>query len=76
MAVDVYSYEEAKVLTLEYYKTRRDGMALPFRDMPFKKVENVTLSINAVIANIESNTDIGQWLVAEYADSMGWLIGQ
>lgn len=74
MAVESYTYAEARELTLAYYIQRRDAMGLPMRDMPFKKVETVVLSINSIIANIESNTDIGQWLVAEYADSMEWVI--
>lgn len=74
MAGEVYSYSEARALALAYYIQRRDGMPLPMRQMPFKKVENVVLSIAAIIAAIESDTDIGQYLVAEYADSMEWII--
>lgn len=74
MGAEAVSYEEARELTLQYYYDRRNTMPLPLRDAPFKKVENVVLSINAVIAAIESNTEIGQWLVAEYATGMGLII--
>ena len=71
---EAVTFAQARDLTLEYYIRSRDSKPLPFRDMPFKKVENVTLSINEVIAQIQSNTDLGQWLVAEYASGMGWII--
>lgn len=74
MAVEAVSYADAKTIALNYYVKRRSQMPLPMRDAPFKKVENVVLSINAVIAAIESDTDLGQWLVFEYADSMGMVI--
>jgi len=74
LAIETVTYADAKRIALEYYIKRRSQMPLPLRDAPFKKVENVVLSINAVIAAIESDTDLGQWLVGEYADSMGMVI--
>lgn len=71
---EAVTFAQAREITLDYYINRRDGLTLPFRDMPFKKVETRTLSINEVIAHIESNTDLGQWLVAEYASGMGWIV--
>lgn len=71
---ETVTYATARELTLQYYTQRRDRMALPMRDMPFKKVENVVLSINEAIAQIESNTELGQWLIAEYASAMEWVI--
>lgn len=74
MAVEAVSYEEAKQLTLDYYTKIRDSLPLPMRDMPRKVVENKSLSINSIIAHITSNTDIGQWLIAEYIESMGMVV--
>ena len=74
MAGQAVSFEEARRLTLEYYIEVRDGLPLPMRDMPRKVVANQPLSVNAIIAHIESNTDIGQWLVAEYVDGMGLIV--
>jgi len=70
------TYEEARALTLEYYTKVRDSLPLPMRDMPRKVVANTALSINAIIAAIESNTEIGQWLVAEYASGMGLVVSE
>lgn len=74
MAVETVTYADAKRIALEYYVIRRNRMPLPLRDQPFKKVENVVLSINDVIAAIESDTDYGQWLVFEYAGSMEMIV--
>ena len=74
MGAETVTYADARTIAINYYVGRRSRMPLPLREAPFKKVENVVLSINAVIAAMESNTDIGQWLVYEYADSMGMLI--
>lgn len=74
MGAEAVTYEEAKRLALEYYIETRDGLPLPMRDMPRKIVASQALSINAIVAHIESNTEIGQWLVGEYASSLGILI--
>jgi len=74
LGAETVTYADAKTIALNYYYGRRTKMPYPLREAPFKKVENVVLSINAAIAAIENNTDIGQWLVYEYADSMGMLI--
>jgi len=74
MALEAVSYEEARNLALDYYVKRRDALPLPMRDMPRKIVANQALSFNAIIAHIQSNTEIGQWLVGEYATSMGLII--
>lgn len=74
MGAETRTYADARTIALNYYIERRSRMPLPLREAPFKKVENVVLSINSVIAAIESNTDLGQWLVFEYADAMGMLI--
>lgn len=76
MAVEPVSYEEARALTLKYYRDIQLSLPLPMRDMPRKVVENKALSINSIIAHIESNTDIGQWLVGEYVDSMGMVVSE
>lgn len=74
MAAEAVTYEEVRELALEYYKKTRDSLPLPMRDMPRKIVASQSLSINAIIAHIESNTEIGQWLVGEYASSMGLVV--
>ena len=74
MATEAVTYQEAKNIALTFYKKKRIPMPLPMRDMPRKIVANQALSINDIIANIESNSDIGQWLVGEYAASMGLII--
>lgn len=74
MAAQIVSYADAKQLALQYYIGIRDSLPLPMRDMPRKIVANQPLSINGVIANIESDTDLGQWLIAEYVDSMGMVV--
>ena len=74
MGVETITYGEARQTTLEYYREKRDSLPLPMRDMPRKIVANQSLSINAIIAHIESNTEIGQWLVGEYASSMGMVV--
>lgn len=76
MATETVTYEEARALTLEYHTKVRDSLPLPMRDMPRKVVANTVLSINAIIAAIESNTEIGQWLVAEYASGMGLVVSE
>lgn len=68
------SFLEAKKLTLAYYVEIRNGLPLPLRDAPRKVVKNVPLSVNSIIAHIESNSDIGVWLVSEYAGGMGLTI--
>lgn len=74
MSVEAVSYEQAKQLALTFYRQTRDRTPLPMRDMPRKIVANQPLSINAIIANIESNTDVGVWLIGEYAASLGVII--
>jgi len=74
MAASMVTYEEARKLTLAYYVEIRNSLPLPMRDMPRRIVANQSLSVNAIIANIESNTEIGQWLVAEYIDGMGMVV--
>lgn len=74
MAGQAVSFMEARDLTLKYYIESRDRLPLPMRDMPRKIVENQTLSINDIIAHIQSNTEIGQWLVGEYASAMELII--
>jgi len=74
MSVESVTYDEAKKITLEYYVQRRDGTPLPLRDVPRKIVANQALSLNAIIAHIESNTEIGQWLVGEYIASLGLVL--
>lgn len=74
MGAEAVTYEEAKRLTLEYWYAERNKLPLPMRDMPRRIIAAQSLSINAIIANIESNTEIGQWLIAEYVDSMGMVV--
>lgn len=74
MVAQTVTYEEARKLTLAYYIELRNSLPLPMRDMPRRIVANQSLSVNAIIANIESNTDLGQWLIAEYVDGMGMAI--
>lgn len=74
MAGQTVTYREAREITLEYYKGIRNGLPLPMRDMPRKIVAGQSLSINAMIAHIESNTEIGQWLVGEYVSSSGLVV--
>lgn len=74
MATETVTYGEARQATLEYYRQKRDSLPLPMRDMPRKIVANQSLSINAIIAHIESNTEIGQWLVGEYVSAMGMVV--
>lgn len=74
MGAEAVTYEEAKRVTLTYYMEKRDRLPLPMRDMPRKIVASQSLSINAIIAHIESNTEIGQWLVGEYIASMGLVV--
>ena len=66
--------EEARSIALAFYRKERDGLSLPMRDMPRKVMANQALSINDIIANIESKSDIGDWLVGEYAASMGLVV--
>ena len=61
-------------MTLDYYYGVRDKLPLPMRDMPRKIVASQPLSVNAIIANIESETEIGQWLIGEYASSMNLTV--
>lgn len=74
MGAETVTYGEARQATLEYYRQKRDSLPLPMRDMPRKVIENQSLSINAIIAHIESNTEIGQWLVGEYASAMEMIV--
>lgn len=74
MAAEAVTYQEARDLALAFYKNKRDTMPLPLRDMPRKIVANQALSINDIIANIESGSDIGQWLVGEYAAGLGMAV--
>lgn len=74
MGVEAVTYEEAKRLTLEFWYRERDKMSLPTRDLPRRIINNQAFSVNAMIANIESNTDIGQWLVGQYISGMGMVI--
>lgn len=76
LATETVTYEEAKQTTLAYYIAKRDSLPLPMRDMPRKIVANQSLSINAIIANIESNTEIGQWLVGEYVSSLELIVSE
>lgn len=73
--VETVSYEEAKQLALDYWTKKRDGLPLPLRDLPRKVVRDQPLSVNDIIAHITSNTDIGVWIVGEYAGSLGMVIG-
>ena len=72
--VEAVTFEEAKTLTLEYWYGERNKLPLPMRDMPRRIIASQSFSINAIVANIESNTDIGVWLIAEYIDSMGMVV--
>lgn len=72
---EAVTYEDAKKLALDYYYKSRDSLPLPMRDMPRKIVAGQSLSINAIIAHIESETEIGQWLVGEYISSLGLVVG-
>ena len=74
MSVESVTYEQAKQITLEYYVQNRDATPLPLRDVPRKIVASQALSLNAIIAHIESNTEIGQWLVGEYLASLGLVL--
>lgn len=74
MSAEAVTYEEAKEITLKYYREIRDSLPLPMRDMPRKIVAGQALSINSIIAHIESNTEIGQWIVGEYVSSMGLVV--
>jgi len=76
MATEQVTYEEAKQITLEFYYAKRDEIPLPLRDLPRKIVAGQSLSINAMIAHIESNTEIGQWLIGEYIAGLGMVISE
>lgn len=74
MSVEAVTYDQAKQVTLTFYRQVRDRTPLPLRDMPRKVIANQPLSVNSIIANIESNTNVGIWIVGEYAASLGVII--